>query len=294
MGLPGAEAVNAMCGGCHKREASLFAARPPVRPGEPECKAGCADCHGYHELKPRGADFLNDAVCGKCHAFKPPGYGKAALEEAGSAAGAVRNALARMQEMDFPAEGRERELDEAVTRYGDVFHRARPAPLAGPPPDSPGKPLIGWYACGALAVGFWMVALILLEGYESSADGQGLGGEDGEMSGFKKIVSGIGTSWVGWLALLTALAALGLAFESRFSSGRAATEEMSRTVSTQVLPGLKRADERAAVNAVFELKRMVVTLDEIRETTDSPEVKQKIDALKPQIEELAVKVLVSE
>jgi hypothetical protein len=69
---------------------------------------------------------------------------------------------------------------------------------------------------------------------------------------------------------------------------------MNHALTDTVMPQIKKARERDTVAAVFEMKRMMVTLDEIKETSTDPELRSRIDQLKMDMEEVAVRLMVSE
>ena len=312
LGLPDAAAAIAQCVKCHARE------KPPAidpslgEPGKFKCTVTCIDCHGYHQVEKASSDLINEVTCGRCHSFTlvKPHQMALARTEAGIAALAGR--IDRIEAQDLPVARLRQELEAVKADYADLFHQRRPgqfeaaaaALLASLPRvearidrASPYK----WYLSGTVVVGFLLAIVVLLIGYQSVAGSIDAGKEDTDMAEAKGLKSpepkckGAGPgAWTARLALLIALVALVLAISEKRSSTPAAGAALNQTVAGTLAPGLKRANDRATVNAVYELKRMAVTLDELRENNPDPEVRARIDKLKIELQELAVKVLVYE
>jgi hypothetical protein len=103
-----------------------------------------------------------------------------------------------------------------------------------------------------------------------------------------------GTSRLGYLALVIALAALVLAVQARRDSQKDVIAALNQTLTREVLPDLKKSRDRILVGHIYDLKRLMVTLEEIKETTTNEEVRMRVDQLRNDIEELTVKVFVHE
>lgn len=103
-----------------------------------------------------------------------------------------------------------------------------------------------------------------------------------------------GTSRLGYLALVIALAALVLAVQARRDSQKDVIAALNQTLTREVLPDLKKSRDRILVGHIYDLKRLMVTLEEIKETTSNEEVRMRVDQLRNDIEELTVKVFVHE
>jgi len=152
-----------------------------------------------------------------------------------------------------------------------------------------------WYLSGTAAVGFLVALAVLLFGYQSVLGSNYSGREDKDMEeNESKTRERKGSAWTGRLALIIALAALVLALQEKFMGPQTALQALNQTVTRTLAPELKKAANRDAVNTVYELKRMTVTLDEIRDTNANPEVRAKIDKLKIELQDLSVKLLVAE
>jgi hypothetical protein len=113
--------------------------------------------------------------------------------------------------------------------------------------------------------------------------------DEGTASGKKT-----GASRLNILALIIALAALALAVQARRDSQKDVIASLNQTLTREVLPDLKKSRDRILVGHIYDLKRLMVTLEEIKETTSNEEVRMRVDQLRNDIEELTVKVFVHE
>ena len=100
--------------------------------------------------------------------------------------------------------------------------------------------------------------------------------------------------WMLRLALILAIIALFLSLQERFSTEDDAIEAINQMISEILVPGVKKATERDVIGQIYDLKRVVVTLEEIKETSENPEVQAMVDQLRKDIEELNVKLFVHE
>ncbi len=101
-------------------------------------------------------------------------------------------------------------------------------------------------------------------------------------------------SWPGMLALLVALVALFLAWQAQSPTESASISSINEMMTSKVVPQMERAAERDVVGHIYDLKRVMVTLEEIKETTTNEDVKAMVDKLRKDIEELNVKLFVHE
>ena len=306
LGLPDAAGANALCGKCHARETALMKNRAPGEPGRPVCTATCISCHGYHEVDKATGELINEANCGRCHSYARVKPEKEALDRAQARITSLENRINRIQDLDFPVAGMRSDLAAARAAYADILHGKRPGQYAAAAPafiaslnpletrlqeSAPYK----WYLSGTAAVGFLVALAVLLFGYQSVLGSNYSGREDKDMEeNESKTRERKGSAWTGRLALIIALAALVLALQEKFMGPQTALQALNQTVTRTLAPELKKAANRDAVNTVYELKRMTVTLDEIRDTNANPEVRAKIDKLKIELQDLSVKLLVAE
>ena len=303
IGLPKGEEILEQCAGCHGREVELWRAAPVAEEGG--CEAGCIDCHGHHDVRKASVALINGKNCGGCHPYAKVREEREALAKALDRLDEAQAGIERTKRLGMPAETMELELERARDDYADLFHKVRPDGLAqaaavfeeslseAAHEREDASPWT-WYFGGALVILFLGAVFAALIGYENRTGEFAPVKGDKEMAKEKGKGAG-GSSVPAWIALIAALLALSLVVHEKLSStDREAVLSISETVSGKVMPGLKSAEERAAVNSVYELKRMTVTLDEIRETSTDEEVKAGIDKLKRDIEELSVKILVHE
>ncbi len=101
-------------------------------------------------------------------------------------------------------------------------------------------------------------------------------------------------SRIGILALLVALIALFLVLHDRWSSRDDAMDVINQMITDTVVPGVKKASEHDVIGHIYDLKRVIVTLEEVKETSTNQEIKAMVDKLRKEIEELNVKLLVHE
>ncbi len=103
-----------------------------------------------------------------------------------------------------------------------------------------------------------------------------------------------GGAWTARLALLLALAALLLSLLPGRAVEKASVTSINRMITDTVVPEMKRSRERDLTSAIYDLKRVEVTLEEIKEITDNEEIKIMVDKMKKEVEELSVKLFVHE
>lgn len=335
-GLPDAAGSIQQCGKCHALEMSLFISRPPGDPGKFNCTVTCISCHGYHRVEEAESGLINPVACGRCHEFDPVQPHKKALEATQAKIDLIEGRVGRIKEMGFPVASLNMELADVKSDFVDLFHGKRSGQFkketAGIMESlediealidkvSPVK----WYFSGAMVVGFLLVVVVLLIGYQSAADASGAGREmifknqsvkeDSNMTekkglkphepktkGSSNEAHGSGADyhsrprsrWSNKLALIIALIALALVIQEKLSNTKGAVRSVNQAVTRTLMPQLKKANERATINSVYEMKRMMVTLDEIKETSANPEIKTRIDQIKMDLDELAIKLLVYE
>jgi hypothetical protein len=96
------------------------------------------------------------------------------------------------------------------------------------------------------------------------------------------------------LALVLSAAALFFALQERFSTENAVITTINRMITDKVIPEMKRSGSNDNIRIIYDLKHVSVTLDQIKETSQSPEVKSLVDQIQLQIENLSVKLFVNE
>lgn len=101
-------------------------------------------------------------------------------------------------------------------------------------------------------------------------------------------------AWTARLAFLLALVALFLSMGEKFSTEKLALDSINQMITDTVVPKVKTAHERDVLGSIYDLKRVMVTLEEIKETTTNEEVKVMVDQIRKQIEELNVKLFIHE
>ncbi len=99
-------------------------------------------------------------------------------------------------------------------------------------------------------------------------------------------------SWVASLALLLAIIALFLSVQEKFSSENASIRAINQMIADTVVPGMKSYNHNDVVRTIYDLKHIMVTLEEIKETSRNEEIKTMVDQLRKQIEDLSVKLFV--
>ncbi len=99
-------------------------------------------------------------------------------------------------------------------------------------------------------------------------------------------------SWVASLALLLAIIALFLSVQEKFSSENASIRTINQMIANTVVPSMKSSNHNDIVRTIYDLKHIVVTLEQIKETSKNEEIKAMVDQLRKQIEDLSVKLFV--
>ncbi len=100
--------------------------------------------------------------------------------------------------------------------------------------------------------------------------------------------------WTARLALLLALVALFLSFGDSSSTEKRALKSINEMLTDSMIPKVKLAHDRDVLGSIYDLKRVMVTLEEIKETTDNAEIKVMVDKLRKDIEQLNVKLFIHE
>ncbi len=85
-----------------------------------------------------------------------------------------------------------------------------------------------------------------------------------------------------------------MAFKAGHSSKINAITSINEMITDKVVPQMARATERDVIGHIYDLKRTMVTLEEIKETTANEDVKAMVDKIRKDIEELNVKLFVHE
>jgi hypothetical protein len=308
-GLPDRARTLEDCGRCHAAEKADALEKPAGEPGEFNCSVNCADCHGYHYVPEADVSLLNERRCGRCHPFGLVEPHKLMADGVAAATSAVEKKIALYEDQSFPVQSVKRKLDAIRKDFTSSFHSRPPERiresslsiiesikglLEGMEDFSPRK----FRFSGAVIISFLVVLLVLLIGCQRTLDSERqTGKEGGEMAddnGLKSQERRTGSAWATGLALIIALIALVLVIQERMSSTESAVQSVNQTVTNTVVPQLKKATDRDTVNSIYELKRMVITLDEIKETSDNEEVRAMIDKMKMDLDELGVKLLVHE
>lgn len=101
-------------------------------------------------------------------------------------------------------------------------------------------------------------------------------------------------SRAGIIALIIAVIALVIALQEKFSSRYDALDSINQMITDTLVPGVKKATERDVIGHIYDLKRVMVTLEEIKEASENEDVKAMVDKLRKDIEELNVKLFVHE
>lgn len=96
------------------------------------------------------------------------------------------------------------------------------------------------------------------------------------------------------LALIFSIVALFLSIQERYSTENAAITSINRMITDRVVPQMKRSGSNDNVRTIYDLKHVSVTLAQIKETSESPEVQTIVDQIQKQIEDLSVKLFVNE
>lgn len=109
----------------------------------------------------------------------------------------------------------------------------------------------------------------------------------GEKTKQKKSFRGIFTLIIAILALLFSL-------QEKFSSKNASLNTMNQMITDKLVPNVKQTSERDLVGHIYDMKRMMVTLEEIKETSKSEEIRTMITKLQRDIEEINIKLFVLE
>ena len=316
LGLPPRAEFAALCGKCHKAALTDFQSRPAGKPGEYKCSLTCSDCHGYHRVEKGPPAVITAQNCETCHPFSRAASLAQAEAETRAELAALDLKIADYRDEAVPVFVFEREAAGLKAEFARGFHSEPPARMESALAEvrlsareldgritasSPQK----WSLSGALALAFLALLLITLIGYQKT-----LTTKEEEMAQTENLKSGTGpapaptscgaregsgkpgSSRLAWLALLIALAALALALQQRLMRPDAAVKAMNETLTQTVLPQLKQATSREDINTVYELKRMTVTLDEIKEGSPDPAVRAQVDQLKAGLQELSVKIMV--
>jgi len=295
VGLPEKSQITELCGACHAREMNDVIGRESGEPGQFNCTVTCADCHGYH-FTPAAVDTpLDESTCSRCHPFDKVERRRRAVDSARARFARLEAAILEIELDGLPAERLKLDLAKARDDFARSFHNQPPELMA----ENAAKTIselsrlgasIGlksperWRATGVMVVALLSLALVLLIGYNTTSESKEDGMSDKNRKG----------SWSAKLALLLAAVALVLVIQEKLSPTENAVRSINQTVTNTVTPQLKKVADRATVNSVFEMKRMMVTLDEIKENSENPEIKARIDQLKLDMEELAVKIMVHE
>lgn len=101
-------------------------------------------------------------------------------------------------------------------------------------------------------------------------------------------------SKLSFLALILSVVALFLSIQERYSTKNAAITTINRMITDKVVPEMKRSGSNDNIRTIYDLKHVSVTLDQIKETSESTEVKSIVDQIQLQIETLSVKLFVKE
>jgi hypothetical protein len=101
-------------------------------------------------------------------------------------------------------------------------------------------------------------------------------------------------SWAGIIALIIAVIALVIALQEKFSSRYDALDSINQMITDTLVPGVNKATERDVIGHIYDLKRVMITLEEIKEASENEDVKAMVDKLRKDIEELNVKLFVHE
>jgi len=96
------------------------------------------------------------------------------------------------------------------------------------------------------------------------------------------------------LAFIFSIAALFLSIQERYSTENAAITSINRMITDRVVPQIKRSGNYENTRTIYDLKHVSVTLAQIKETSESPEVQTLVDQIQKQIEDLSVKLFVNE
>jgi hypothetical protein len=101
-------------------------------------------------------------------------------------------------------------------------------------------------------------------------------------------------SRVSLLALVLSIFALLFAVQEKIFSDNKAMKSINSTISNVIVPEMNKMKDLANVDTIYELKLVMVTLEKLRETSESDEIKMQVEQIMKQIEDLSIKALVHE
>jgi len=334
IGLPEKKRITDLCGKCHGAAKADTLGRPKGKPGEFKCAITCADCHGYHFVPKSDVSLINKTNCGSCHSFNKAESLYRTAVSAQNTFDSAEKKIEFLKKHNLPILSATRDLKKIRKDFSRAFHsqpveRTEKAIInvmaaleeldARIEESSPRQ----WYTQGAIILLFLFLAVFLVDRYQAtviSTPGAGVGveKEDKMAQGKSKkddlkahepevAASEVQTkdpegpttakkrkSWTSRLALIIALLALALVIQEKLSTERSAIDSVNQTVTKTLMPQLKKANDRASASAIYDLKRIVVTLEQIKETSSNEGIKARINQIQADISELGVKLLVHE
>lgn len=103
-----------------------------------------------------------------------------------------------------------------------------------------------------------------------------------------------GKSKIAIIALIFAILAFVLSVQERMFSKSKSLKSINSMLSNVVVPEIKKSKHIDTVKTIYELKHIMITLEQLKETSESPEIKMQVDQLMKQIEDLSVKAFIHE
>ncbi len=94
------------------------------------------------------------------------------------------------------------------------------------------------------------------------------------------------------IALVFSIFALIFTVQEKIFSDKKVMKSINGTISNVIVPEMKKTKDLATVQTIYELKQIIVTLEKLRETTDSDEIKMQVEQIMKQIEDLSIKAFI--
>ena len=101
-----------------------------------------------------------------------------------------------------------------------------------------------------------------------------------------------GTSRIAVIALIIAVCALIITVQEKMFSKSKSMQSINSMLSNVVVPEINKSKHIDTIRTIYELKHMMITLEQLKETTESQEIKMQVDQLLKQVEDLSVKAFI--